>query len=259
MDSSVKLDQHCMSRRWLPYYRAQAESKLRLLCFAHAGGSAVQFRRWERGLPNTVEICAVQLPGRETRVREPFITRIPPLIDELVDVLWPVMDRPVAVLGHSLGARIGFEFVRRICARSDTGRIAHLFVSGSPAPHVPRTQPPSFNLPEREFIQVLKDYGGTPPEVFADPELLQFLLPRLRADLELYDTYVFTSGQPLDVPITAFAGELDPRTTPETVKAWSEHTRSKFRFRVFPGSHFFLYANLAQVLPFIIRDLDHLL
>lgn len=202
-----------------------------------------------------MEVCAVQLPGRETRLHEKFIKRIPPLIDELVNVLSPLIDRPVAILGHSLGARVGFEFARKICERTDVGKIVHVFVSGAPAPHIAPTKPPSFNLPEDEFIQVLKDFGGTPPEVLQNPEMLQFVLPRLRADLELNETYVFAGGQALDASISAFGGEADQEATPAAVRAWGEHTTAKFRCRIFAGSHFFLYEKIDQIIPLITQDL----
>ena len=135
--STQPLTQNNVLQRWLPYCRPGAtQARLRLLCFAHAGGSALVFHKWPDKLPWYVQVCAVQLPGRERRLSEPFITRMSELIHQLSDALLPWIDRPVALLGHSLGAKVAFEFVRRIRERANAPEIVHLFVSGCAAPHL---------------------------------------------------------------------------------------------------------------------------
>lgn len=156
-----------LRQRWLPYCRPDsARIKLRLFYFAHAGGSALVFRKWSDYLPWTVQICAVQLPWREGRLNEPFIMRMPRLIEELSQALLPLADRPVALLGLSLGAKIAFEFARHMNAQPGLPEIAHLFVSGRLAPHMPSHETPIYSLPDEEFIRRLHEFGGTPQEVF---------------------------------------------------------------------------------------------
>lgn len=242
-------------RRWLPYSRPDApNAKLRFLCFAHAGGSALVFHKWPAAFPEGVQVCPVQLPGRERRLNEPLIKRIPELVEELWHALLPVLDRPVALLGHSLGARIAFEFARRLESQAGAPAIRHLFVSGCRAPHLP-LHDPMYDLPHDEFLRRLKGYGGTPKELLADPEFMEFLLPRLRADFELNDTYTFAPGTPLACPITAWGGDVDVDVPVDSIEAWREHTRGPFRSQVLPGAHFAIYERENEIFAQIIQEL----
>jgi medium-chain acyl-[acyl-carrier-protein] hydrolase len=246
-----------MLQRWLPFCRLDAgRSKLRLLCFAHAGGSALVFHKWPEKLPWTVQVCAVQLPGRDRRLQEPFIKRMPELIDELSHALLPWIDRPVALLGHSLGAKVAFEFARRLAALPEAPEIAHLFVSGCPAPHLAHAEAPIYNLPDDQFMRRLHEFGGTPKEVLANPDIMQFLVPRLRADFELDGTYTFTSGKRLTCPMTAWAGDSDSIVSADSLKGWAEHTSGPFRSQIFKGTHFALYEHEAEAILQIRRALS---
>jgi medium-chain acyl-[acyl-carrier-protein] hydrolase len=245
--STPVTNDHAVLQRWLPYCRLDAgRHKLRLLCFAHAGGSALVFHRWPEKLPWTVQVGAVQLPGRERRLHEPFFTRIPELIDELSHVLLPWIDRPVALLGHSLGAKLAFEFARRLAAQPGAPEIVHLFVSGCPAPHYPSREMPIYSLPDDQFMQRLREFGGTPQEVLANPDIMQFVVPRLRADFELDGTYRFTPGRALSCPLTAWAGDADSVVSADSLEAWGEHTTGPFQSQIVRGSHFALYEREAE-------------
>src|SRR5439155_1489615 len=101
-------------QEWLPYRKARPDARIRLFCFAYAGGTASMFRGWQERLPSHVEVCAVQLPGRESRIHEPPMTRMNQLVDSLVPVIAPLLDRPFALFGYSLGAAIAFETARGI-------------------------------------------------------------------------------------------------------------------------------------------------
>jgi surfactin synthase thioesterase subunit len=244
-------------QRWLPYCRLDAgRHKLRLLCFAHAGGSSLVFHKWPEKLPWTVQVCAVQLPGRDRRLHEPFFKRTPELIEELSHVLIPWIDRPVALLGHSLGAKLAFEFARRLAAHPGAPEIVHLFVSGCPPPHQSAREAPIYTLPDDQFMRRLLEFGGTPQEVLANPDIMQFLVPRLRADLELDGTYRFTPGKALSCPLTAWAGDADSVVSADSLQAWGEHTTGPFQSQIFKGSHFALFEHEAEAILQIRKALS---
>lgn len=232
--------------RWFRYRRIDSKTALRLFCFPFAGGSASAFWGWSDKLPREVELCAVQLPGRENRIAERPFTRMVELVETLVDVLVPLLDRPFAFFGHSMGATVAFEVVRRLRALQ-LPQPVHLFVSGCRAPHLPDPGRRFHLLPDAELIGELRKLEGTTEEVLKNNDLMQLLLPTLRADFELNETYVFRHGKPLDCGISAFCGSDDQTAPFEAVRVWREHTHTAFRFRIFEGRHFFISSSKDQV------------
>lgn len=242
------------SDRWITRPRPTPGARLRLFCLPHAGAGASVFRNWAEALPAEVEVCPVQLPGRENRIAEPAIDRVPPLVEALTDAVSPWLDRPFAVLGHSNGAMIGFELVRELRRRGRPGPL-HLFASGRRAPDVAARTPPIHQCPDDVFIAELKALGGMPDALLEHPELIELLVPLLRADVALHETYAFVEEPPLETPITAYRGETDPKVTLEDVEAWARHTRGPFTLRTFPGGHFFLQDDRASFLRTLSADL----
>jgi medium-chain acyl-[acyl-carrier-protein] hydrolase len=226
---------------------------VRLFCFPHAGGGASTFREWAGALSPTLEVCAVQLPGRENRLADERYTELGPLIEELAEVLLPLLRQPFALFGHSLGALIGFELGRRL---RDMQGIAplRLFVSGHRAPHLPLRMGPFCPLSDPEFVAAVRALGTTPAEVFDTPELRELVLPILRADFALVEGYSFAAGAPLDCPISVFGGTADQLVTPGELVEWREHTRQRCTMRAFRGDHFFFEAAGASVLQAILHD-----
>ena len=240
--------------RWFAYYKPNTDAKLRLFCFPYAGGEAQVYRRWTEVLPPEVEVCPVQLPGRGSRLYETPFVRVKPLLDVLASALLPYLDRPFALFGHSMGAILAFELARRLKAEHDL-EPQHLFVSGRPAPGVPDPNPPTYSLPEPEFLDELRRLNGTPPEVLEHPELMQLLIPLIRADFELVQTYSYEPGPALDCPISAFGGLQDAEIPQENMEAWHQHTRSYFLRRMLPGDHFFFKTAQPLFLQLLSSDL----
>lgn len=202
--------------------------------------------------PAALEICPVELPGRGARLcEEPFRT-IVPMVTAIESGLRPLMDRPFGLFGNSMGALIAFELARRL-VRSGGPRPAFVSVAANAAPHIPLRGRPMHDLPEEEFLRELRAMGGTPVEVFADRELLAIVLPALRADLAVCETYQHEIGPPLSCSILAFGGESDPFIPPHQIEAWSLHTVSSFACTMLPGGHFFLMHNMAAVLRLIVE------
>jgi medium-chain acyl-[acyl-carrier-protein] hydrolase len=228
--------------------------RVRLFCFPYAGGGCSAYLPWMRVISPDIEICPVQLPGREERLGERPFTRIDPLVEELARALAPYMAMPFAFYGHSLGALLSFELARYL-RRQNGPAPTHLFVSGCLAPQLSAPEPPIHQLSDEEFIQALRSFNGTPDAVLQNTELMRILLPLLRADFALYETYAYIHEEPLRVPISAYGGLQDFRTTRESVEAWRSQTDSKFIMRMYPGEHFFIHAKRNIFLQGIRQDL----
>jgi surfactin synthase thioesterase subunit len=207
---------------------------------------------WPQSLPPSLEVCPVLLPGRWTRMKEPPFTEIAPLVRSLGESIRPQLDKPFALFGHSTGALIAFELARWLRKHSGC-QPAHLFVSGCGAPHIPGRCEPLHVLPEAEFVERLRSFEGIPEAALAEPELRGIILPILRADLQLTETYVYEHDLPLACPITACGGSHDPMVDHSSLEAWQEHTSGKFTLRLFPSGHMFLRTHGGQMLD-IIRD-----
>lgn len=228
-----------------------------MFCFPYAGGGTLTFRHWWKLLPTCVEVYLVQLPGRETLVREPPLTRLPEIVEAVVPELLPYLDKPFAFFGHSMGAFISFEIALLLRRRYQI-QPAHLFVSGCRAPQIERTKPPIHNLPDARFLEELRRLNGTPEEILQNPELMQLMKPVLRADFEVSETYTYNRTAPLDCPITAFGGLQDPEAKRTELKAWCEQTSAAFSLQMFPGDHFFLHASQPLLLQTIAHQLQRL-
>jgi medium-chain acyl-[acyl-carrier-protein] hydrolase len=234
--------------RWVIRPIERPDATLRLFCLSHAGGGASAFRGWAEMVPQEVELLAVQLPGRESRLREPCVTRLADVVAGVLSGFERLLDRPFALFGHSLGALLAFETARRLIKDGGPAPL-HLFVSGRRAPHLPRQHAPIAHLERDPFIeQVTRRYGGIPPQILQEPELLDLLLPALRGDMVLLEAYTYRTGSPLSCPITAYAGADDPEAGVDELTAWREHTVGAFNLRRFPGSHFFLQSSRGALL-----------
>lgn len=239
---------------WVVRWRPNHAAALRLFCFPYAGGAASLYRTWGDRLPSYVEVCAIQLPGRGARMAEAPMKSLPDILREMSRSIRPDLDLPFAFFGHSMGAMLGIELARLL--RREAGvEPAHLFVSGCRAPQLRDTGRQTFNLPEPEFVEELRRLGGTPAEVLEHPELLGMLLPLLRADFEVCQTYRYTSDLPLACPITAFGGSED-KTGRAELEAWREQTTASFDMRIFPGDHFFLHGAESKILEMIAHKLS---
>lgn len=235
--------------RWVAYASAPAHIRLRLFVFPHAGSGAAVYRAWAGALPSDVQLALVQLPGREARLAEPPFTRMRDLVDALVPALVPHVDVPFAFFGHSMGAHVAFEAARAL--RAEGREPVHLVASGNRAPHLPFPRPRIHHLPDERILAEFQRLGGTPAEILVDRQLMALLLPVLRADLELCETYASgpgTSGTALTCPITVFGGTRDPDVPPAALDAWREHTTGPFARRLFEGGHFFLQEDRPRVL-----------
>ncbi len=232
------------------------QASLRLFCFPYAGGNPSVFFPWARSMPRNIELWTIQLPGHGERLAEKPYSHIEPLVQDLAAAILPYLDQPFAFFGHSMGATVAFELARRLHRQGDP-EPSNLIVSAQKAPQSPHRHPITHDLPKNEFIDELRRLNGTPAEVFSHAELLELLLPVLRADFAVCETYTYQDGPTLNCPVTAFGGLADPDIERYELEAWREQTCGRFRLRMFPGDHFFLNSSQALVLQMLLRDLEH--
>lgn len=243
------------TNKWLDCSRLKSHAKARLFCFPYAGGAASIYRNWSQRLPMSIEVCPVQIPGRGNRLSEAPYSNLFTLVEALGEVLLPYLDRPFAFFGHSMGALIGFELAH-LLRDANKPEPTQLFVSGRCAPQAGKKDDPTYKLPEAEFIEELRRLKGTPAEALEQPELMQMMLPILRADFEICQTYEYSHETPLTCPIKAYGGLQDDEVSREDLEAWSRHTTASTRLRMFPGDHFFLHSSEQALLQTLARDLS---
>jgi medium-chain acyl-[acyl-carrier-protein] hydrolase len=213
----------------------------RLFCLPYAGGGPSTFRSWVKHLPAGVQLCCLDLPGRERRIFDNPINDMEKLVRRIQEAVIPGLDLPYLVFGHSLGAIVAFELVQNLAAAGFALPI--LFMpSGAAAPHLPQRLG-VHDLPDDAFLDFLRQSAGAPKALFDNPDLLELVLPTLRADFEITDRYVCTPWPRLTCPIVAFAGDQDRLVDSDGLAAWREHTSAAFRAYRPAGDHLYLRAD----------------
>ena len=247
-----------MGGSWLVRWRRNPKARFRLFCFPHAGAGASAFKSWPGQLPLEVEICAVQLPGRETKLREAPITDLTGLVQKLAEVVSPYLDKQFGFFGHSMGGLVSFELARRLRSERKAGPV-RLFISAYRAPQLPDPDTPIHELPDAAFLADLRMLYGTAHSGWQDAELIELYLPVLRADLAVCETYAYATDDPLDCPITVYGGLEDQKVKREELAAWRVQTRCAFDLRMIPGNHFFPQTAESFFLQLLGRDLKQVL
>jgi medium-chain acyl-[acyl-carrier-protein] hydrolase len=239
---------------WVLRYRPNDQARLRLFCFPYAGGRASIFRPWLDALPSEIELCSIQLPGREQRLSEPPYTRLALLVQELTGAIAPYLDRPFAFYGHSMGALVSFEVARQLRKHYDRHPMA-LHLAAFRAPQLPNPNIKIYHLPTEVFKVVLRA-DGIPETILQNEELMQLMLPTLRADYEVCDTYEYHEEPPLACPFFLYGGLEDIRVRETDLVGWPVHTSGLCHLSMLPGSHLFLHTAQDLLLTEISQSLE---
>ncbi len=239
------------SAKWFVCPQPNSSAESRLFIFPYAGGSLAAFGKWTA---DKIETHIAHYPGRGSRFNEPAIKTLDVLVEHFLREIEPLLDKPFTLFGHSMGGLIVFELARKL-RKQTLSQPKKLFVSACSAPHIPDSNPPIHALPEHTFLEALKKFNGIPAEILNQPEALKIFLPILRADLEAVETYRYTDGDPLDIPIIAFGGLDDPRVHRGQLEGWAKQTASGFESQFFPGDHFFINNSRNAILESISADL----
>lgn len=232
------------------FFEPNRTRKIKIFCVPFSGGSASTYAGWRKYLDEAIELHPVELAGRGRRIREPFFKSFAEAVDDLSEKIWPeIQDSEYALFGHSLGSLLIYELYYMLLQKTKK-KPAYMFFSGRDAPHV-LDNDRLHTLADREFIQHIKDLGGTPEEVFENAELLTFFLPIIRSDYRVFESYVFVAGrEKLDCNIAVLYGK-DDHLIKADITGWSDYTGRQCSFHAFTGGHFYIQDHVLEVVTII--------
>lgn len=243
---------------WLRRWSGGASPRFTLICLPHAGGSAGFYRPWAALLPPEVELLAVQYPGREDRFEDPEALDMAELAGAVADAVAPLLDRPYALFGHSMGSAVAWELAHELRRRELPG-LRRLFASGRAAPGTAvtgRLHQQSDDVLSAELVRL----GGTSQDVLDDPGLRSLVLTAVRHDYRIIETYRPPDRPPLSCPLHVLTGDTDPELGEERIReragGWADLTTARTEVRVFPGDHFYLAPKRREVVTAVLRRLD---
>ena len=230
------------------------DAAIRLFCLPYTGAGSARFFTWARYFPAEIDVCPVQLPGREERLADPPFAEMQRLVYAVAEGVIHALDRPFAIFGHSMGALVGFELAR--CLRRELGLSPlHLFASGSRAPHMPPADESVHELPDDELLGRVQLMDALTADLLARSEYSELLLPAIRADFTVCGTYAHYDEPPLDCPISALGGTDDPTVSIDHLGAWDTHTARWLLVRLFAGGHLYVNDCPAAIAEVVVHDL----
>lgn len=245
---------------WLRNWSRQAEPAAHLLCLPPAGGAAHLYRRWPARLPGDVGVVAVELPGHGSRMREEPVGDLAALVGgALLDEAEALLDRPLVVFGHSMGAIVGFELCRALRRVRPSWRPAGFVAAGCEAPSVLATRDYTGRMTDDGIRRFLTETGGTPEEVLGNAGFFDLLRPVIRADLGMLRARAHTDEPPLGCPVRVYLGATDATIDPVKAGLWAAESDGDHAVQVFPGGHFFTREAESIVLARLRHDVRRLL
>jgi len=248
--------------KWVIRYKKVDSPRLRLFCLPYFAGGASIFSTWHEFLPDDIEVCAIQFPGREERGDERAYDDVADLVAKMAEVMEPLLTTPCAFYSHSSGAGVALELTRHLNRELDV-QPTKFMVGGWRAPHL--VSPFKFleaiaddEVYKEKNIPNIKGHLRSleiPDAVIDNDAVFNEMLPALRADILLGKKYKYIEDEPLNCPLTAFAGADDNVFTVDQVQGWDQHTNSEFKFKVVPGGHLFCRDNKEDLLEIVTEEL----
>lgn len=227
--------------------KSVSQPVFRLFCFPYAGGTSASYLSWQDQLDKRVELCAIELPGRGARFREEPICNFRELIKYLAKVVIDNKDLPFAFFGHSLGALVAFE-TARFCMSHYLPMPKKLLVSGCASPQHPRESIELHKLDDEKLLEELRGLNGTPPEILNNREVMNIMLPIIRADFTLAADYKYFFAKPLNIPLIVLSGRHDADVQQEAIHDWRKESVGEFHTHWYDGDHFFIESNQQEVI-----------
>jgi medium-chain acyl-[acyl-carrier-protein] hydrolase len=243
-----------VSSRWIHCPRPNPRAALRLFCLPHAGGDTWVFQEWQMRLGSAVEVCPIRLPGRGTRFVDPLFTDLEALAQALCLGVGEALDRPFAIFGHSMGALIGFELaraIRRVWRKSPEILCAASFR----APHLAGFAPPISHLPPYLLLTTLRQRYGAEFDLAGNEDVMQLMMPILRADFSMCETYAYVEEEALACPIAVYGGNADMSVDRTELAAWLYETNGAFVQHDIEGDHFLPVRSKDALLALLANDL----
>jgi surfactin synthase thioesterase subunit len=244
-----------------------SESTCRLFCIHHAGGSTAVFRNWPGLLGPSVQVGTIALPGREGLFGQPPLTDLEVAVQRVCTDIQRFTDKPYALFGHSLGAVLAFEATCRLERDCPNHPPVCLIVSGRRALNLKNPSAALYSasdfgerapstLPDAEFISLLRRFGGTAPEILNNPEMMELLLPVIRADFSLVENYKWDGQSRTRCSILVLGGTADGSASFEELTQWCTLSRRDVTVQTFDGGHFFISTCEAEACTVIAHFLD---
>jgi surfactin synthase thioesterase subunit len=225
---------------WFTTYNQPMKNQARVFAFPYSGAGSSAYHQWASYFSQrNIDFIGMRLPARENRMGEEPVSNLSLLINSLSSEIIPFLNKPFVFFGHSLGALIAFELCRAL-RKKGASLPAHLFVSAFHPPSQPNPNKALHQLAENEFIDGIRAYGNTSEKVLSNALLMELLLPMLRADFALHETYHYKKEPPLSCPITVFKGDQDNFAKARDMSAWQQETNSYYEEIEYRGGHFFL-------------------
>jgi acyl transferase domain-containing protein/surfactin synthase thioesterase subunit len=261
---------------WLVIVGARAAPRLRLFCFPFAGGGSAVYRTWARCIDPTIEVVAIEPPGRLGRITEAPVADMKQFVEQLVPAMQELLDRPFAFFGHCLGALTMYETARHLI-RTTQARPSHLFVSGARPPDRVADQGafeqrvmhdllklaefrislPGYAQPDDVFAELIRHFNiQATEELLSHPKLRQLILPVVRAEFQMATNYQFVREPPWEIPITCFAARGDPYVSRKHALGWGRFTNSRLQVHIREGAHFAVVDDVAFIHDVINRELQ---
>lgn len=237
--------------QWVRRPSPVSDAMARVVICPHAGSSASAYAALAGALAPDVEALVVQYPGRQDRRHEPGLRRIEALADGIDQDLAEWLDRPLAVVGHSMGAAVAFEVARRLEAEGT--QPIRLFVSGRRAPSAGLGLPPPTS--DEVIVAELRRTAAVPPRLLARPAYRDSILAVVRHDFHANATYLCPQRHLVRAPITFLLSANDPYVGEDDLTAWAGHTTADLRVVRLPGGHDLYTEHQGAVLTELRADL----